>query len=150
MPLVGVYDLSNIFFSLFSVIATFFVVSSWIFKLKCFNWSISLVPFLALHWSTVSHAEIATRCIPENNLLDSMTILLTFVDSLGFDFASVLSHCTTTYETHSFFVTYISKFMFFSVFTANNYILSQIKTFLVDLMTWFSYKWSINQRDIVG
>ena len=53
-----------------------------------------------------------------------------------FDFASVLLHYINTYDTHSFLLLY-PNFHVFSAFIAKH--LRQIKTFLVDLMTRFTY-----------
>ena len=68
MPLLDVYDLSNILFPFISVIATLFDVTSYIFKLKDFNCSNLFVPlpFNKLgHFghSITLHMEIMKQCI---------------------------------------------------------------------------------------
>ena len=66
-----------------------------------------------------------------------MTILLSL---LTFDFTSVVSHYIDIYYAHSFLLLYVSQLSCFSAFVANDeYIGTQIKRFLVDLMTYLPF-----------
>ena len=78
MPLVGIYDFSDTFFSFFSVIATFFDVASLFSNSKIVIVIISLYYFpflnwvikLTLSWGAVLRMEIPKQCAREKNVFE--------------------------------------------------------------------------------
>ena len=95
MPLVDIYDLSNILFSVF--------LSDLVFsKSKIL---IALIPsysFSSLNWFINLRSSLTNRnreAYPyQKTILENITILMSLLTH--FDFVSVLSHYIVTYDTH--------------------------------------------------
>ena len=67
---------------------------------------------MPLNWGTVSHAKIVKQCIPQNSVLDRVTIMSLLTH---FDFTSVQSHNIATCNTHSFLLLYLNFHVFFCI-----------------------------------